>query len=120
MDLFIGFIAGIVLSAIVVNQVARAVIAKLTDEIEEDAKQEMQDKMFGINVEAVNGIIYCYSESDNQFVCQGATLEEIRTAFKKRFPNRVGFIAGGDPDTVAQLKKQIDLAKKDNEQGLHP
>jgi hypothetical protein len=63
-------------------------------------------------------VIFCYSKEDNQFICQGATLTEIREAFKSRFPDRTAYLDGGDPEVVAELRAELTkLGANENSTG---
>jgi hypothetical protein len=118
MDILAGIAIGIALCVIWFVWTANRIIAKLEREVTAELVEKASDKMVGLVVERVSNTIYCYSEKDNEFVCQGTTLEELRTAFKQRFPDRTGYIAGGDPDTVENLKKQLELVKNENSTGI--
>jgi hypothetical protein len=61
-------------------------------------------------VERMNGVIFCYSKEDNQFICQGATLAEVRAAFRARYPDRTAYLDGGDSTLVEELRAEL---KKD-------
>jgi hypothetical protein len=52
-------------------------------------------------------VYFCYNNEDKQFVCQGATVAEIRTAFQSRFPDKTAYLASGDPRVVAELKTEL-------------
>ena len=121
MEILAGIGIGIALSIVYFVYLANRVIRKLEQEVTTELMQkaaQATDKMMGLVVERMSDTIYCYSETDNAFVCQGTSLAEIRTAFKKRFPDRVGYIAGGDPDTVETLKKQIESTKNENSSSI--
>jgi hypothetical protein len=63
--------------------------------------------LVGLDIEVDNGMYFCYNNEDKQFVCQGATVAEIRTAFQARFPGKTAYLAGGDPSVVAELKTEL-------------
>jgi len=60
-----------------------------------------------VTVERENGIIYCYNKNDNQFICQGANLSEIKAAFKARFPDRTAYLDGGNLELVEELRTEL-------------
>ena len=64
-----------------------------------------------IRVERNNGIIYCYSKEDNQFICQGTTAQEIRDAIRARFPDKTAYIEEGEEELVDELKAQLKELK---------
>jgi hypothetical protein len=69
--------------------------------------QEAESNLVGIDIEVDQGRYFCYNSEDKQFVCQGATVAEIRTAFQARFPGKTAYLAGGDPSVVAELETEL-------------
>jgi hypothetical protein len=51
-------------------------------ELVREAVAETEANMIGLIVEQEGDVIYAYTEQDRQFVCQGATVEEIRAGFR--------------------------------------
>ena len=68
---------------------------------------EAEADLVGLDIEVDNGVYFCYNNEDKQFVCQGTTVAEIRTAFQARFPDKTAYLAGGDPGVVAELKTEL-------------
>ena len=58
--------------------------------------QQAEADLVGLDIEVDNGTYFCYDHTDKQFVCQGATVAEIRQAFQNRFPGKTAYLAGGD------------------------
>jgi hypothetical protein len=77
------------------------------DQMVDQIIQEAEADLVGIDIEVDNGVYFCYNNEDKQFVCQGATVAEIRTAFQSRFPGKTAYLAGGDPLVVAELKTEL-------------
>jgi hypothetical protein len=77
-----------------------------------EAIQEVEANMVGLIVEQENNVIYAYTESDRQFVCQGATVAEIREGFKSRYPEKTAYLAGGDADLVERFKQELTQLKE--------
>jgi hypothetical protein len=69
--------------------------------------QEAEANLVGIDIEVDQGRYFCYNSEDKQFVCQGVTVAEIRTAFQARFPGKTAYLVGGDPRVVAELKTEL-------------
>jgi len=76
------------LIVMVVLKVAGSTIAKM--------KQE-EGEIF-LKIEKHNNVIYCYRKDNNEFVAQGATLEEIAEQFKKKYPSNDARILKEDAD----------------------
>jgi len=69
--------------------------------------QQAQTDLVGLDIEVDNGVYFCYNNEDKQFVCQGTTVAEIRTAFQSRFPGKTAYLAGGDPRVIAEFKTEL-------------
>jgi hypothetical protein len=90
-------------------------IKSRVDEMVNQIINEAEANLVGLDIEVDNGVYFCYNNEDKQFVCQGATVAEIRTAFQARFPGKTAYLAGGDPRVVAELKTELlKLATNEN------
>lgn len=109
LDFFLGVVAGIIVATMILNYVLRRLIQKLTDEvtIEFSKIDRLNPDIIGLEVEVDNKVIYCYNSENKQFVCQGSTIEEIRKAFKDRFPGKNAYITSGDPALIEQFEKEL-------------
>jgi len=74
--------------------------------------KEVEADMVGIVVEEDAGQLYVYRETDRQFLCQGADLMEIRKRFNELYPEKIAFLAGGDPALVERLKTELNTLKE--------
>ena len=74
--------------------------------------KEVEADMVGIVVEEDAGQLYFYRETDRQFLCQGATLTEIRKRFNELYPEKIAFLAGGDPALIERLKTELNTLKE--------
>jgi hypothetical protein len=74
--------------------------------------REVEADMVGIVVEEDAGQLYFYRESDRQFLCQGTTLSEIRKKFNDMYPEKIAFLAGGDPALIERLKTELKTIKE--------
>ena len=72
-----------------------------------EAIQEVEASMIGLVVEQDGDVIYAYTDADRQFVCQGATVAEIRAGFKSRYPEKTAYLAGGDAALVERFKTEL-------------
>ena len=73
--------------------------------------KEVEADMVGIVVEENEGQLYFYRESDRQFLCQGSTLMEIRKRFNDMYPEKIAFLADGDPALIERLKNELETLK---------
>ena len=74
--------------------------------------KEVEADMVGIVVEEDAGQLYVYRETDRQFLCQGTTLAEIRKRFNDMYPEKIAFLAGGDPALIERLRTELKTIKE--------
>jgi MFS superfamily sulfate permease-like transporter len=74
--------------------------------------REVEADMVGIVVEEDAGQLYFYRETDRQFLCQGTTLSDIRKKFNDMYPEKIAFLAGGDPALIERLKAELKTLKE--------
>jgi len=74
--------------------------------------REVEAQMLGVVVEEDCGQLYFYRETDRQFLCQGMTLSEVRSRFNELYPEKIAFLAGGDPALIERLKAELKTLKE--------
>lgn len=104
--IIIGIVIGAALAVLLIYLYVRGLIREVMTELDAHIEKAASTLM-PVIVERMNGVIFCYSKEDNQFICQGSTLTEIRSAFKARFPDRTAYLDGGDPDLVEELRAEL-------------
>lgn len=77
-----------------------------------DTLKEVESQLMAVTVEEDAGQLYCYREEDKQFICQGATLTEVRKKFNDLYPEKIAYLAGGDPELVSRLKDELAVIKE--------
>ena len=107
----IGFGLGLAVLAFYVWRTIRRFETELR-EIVREAVTEAEANMIGLIVEQEGDVIYAYTEKDRQFVCQGATVTEIRERFKSRYPEKTAYLAGGDEALVERFKTELVKLKE--------
>jgi hypothetical protein len=107
----IGFGLGLAVLAFYVWRTIRRFETELREVVRE-AVTEAEANMIGLIVEQEGGVIYAYTEQGRQFVCQGATVTEIREGFKSRYPEKTAYLAGGDEALVERFKTELVKLKE--------
>jgi hypothetical protein len=107
----IGIGIGLAIVTFVVWRIIRRFETDLRAVVRE-AVAEVEASMIGLVVEQEGDVIYAYTEKDRQFVCQGATVAEIREGFKSRYPEKTAYLAGGDADLVERFKQELTQLKE--------
>ena len=76
-----------------------------------------KEQLIPLTVEVDGDQYLCYNSLTNDFVCQGANLNEIVDRFRARFPDKEAALAKGDDAVITALKLQIkDL--RENSSGI--
>lgn len=87
---------------------------RIESRIERDLMQALQEtrpRMIPLLVEQEHGIFYCYNADNQEFVCQGKTVDELRAAFRVRFPHHTAVIADGEESVIDLLREAINKDK---------
>lgn len=107
-EFLIGAVVGVIIAFGFVYFYINNLVNEVMSEIEK-LSDINQSQMLAVTVERHNGVIFCYSKEDNQFLCQGSTADELRKAFGSRFPDKTVYLDGGDPALVEELRKELKV-----------
>lgn len=66
-----------------------------------------KQQLIPLTIEVDGDQYLCYNSMTNDFVCQGANLNEIVNRFRARFPDKEAALAKGDDAVIAALKLLI-------------
>ena len=113
MEIVLGIVLGMALMAFVMYLYIRGLVREVMQELDAHIER-VADTLMPVIVERENGQIFCYGKEDKQFICQGATLAEIKAAFARRFPERTAYLDGGDEALVQELREEIVCIKLDD------
>lgn len=99
---------------VVVYAVLRLLNAYLERKLEIDSQilERLESKIIPIKVEVINGVIYCWNSTNDDFICQGADYQEIATNFRVRYPSKWAHIVDGPTEILQDLKKQLEEKRK--------
>jgi hypothetical protein len=110
----IGIGIGLGLVVLYVWHVIRKFQAEINQLVEETV-QVAKDSLVGVVLEEDAGQLYCYRDSDQQFLCQGTNIGEIKKMFSELYPDKTAYLAGGDPALIERIKSELaELNKKEN------
>ena len=110
----IGIGIGLGLVALYVWHVIRKFQAEI-DQLVEETVQVARDSLVGVVLEEDAGQLYCYRDSDRQFLCQGTNIGEIKKMFGELYPDKTAYLAGGDPALIERIKDELaELNKKED------
>jgi hypothetical protein len=117
MEYFLVFVAGMVVSVLILRWAINRAIDRMLDRIaqEDDADSVIADPAnMELRVEFDRDIYFCYNVTDGAFVCQGKDLTEIRSNFRSRFPGVNAVIVDGDDNSVSWLKTEMSKSNEDS------
>ena len=104
--IIVGILIGAALAVLLIYLYIRGLVIQVMQELDAHIERAAGTLM-PVIVERMNGVIFCYSKEDNQFICQGTTLAEVRAAFKARFPDKTAYLDGGDEELVKELREEL-------------
>lgn len=86
-------------------------LRRLTKRLEAELAQAQQElNIISLDIEVDNGQYYCYNSIDKQFICQGATAQEIRDSFRARYPFQGAYL--NDSEVNPAIKALVEELKK--------
>jgi len=106
MEFIFGILLGIVIAGILIYLYIRGLIISVMRELDEHIERAANTLM-PVIIERENGVLFCYDKQDKQFICQGASVAEIREAFGRRFPDKTAYLDGGDEELVKELREEL-------------
>ena len=112
-EYMMGFLHGMLLLGLVAWAIGygiwymfkRKMIALLE---QEQLEEEVLTKVVA-NVIRLDGQLYCYDEND-EFICQGATLNDLTEAYKARYPDKPSclLLLKGEPALIDELSMNYE------------
>ncbi len=103
---FIGVVAGVVVTGILVDIAFRVAIKRAERQVEELAAaiNALSPPKIEARVEEQDGMFYVYRTDDNSFLAQGSNLDELRERIESRIRDARVFVTEGDAEVLARLK----------------
>jgi hypothetical protein len=83
----------------------RWAMSEMLDQLMERVKQEVErtkQEVITMKIELVDNLVMCYNADNNEFVCQGSTIEEVMDNFIKRYPTYTGVLTADENDAEAR------------------
>lgn len=104
-----GVMAGLALASAILHWVGRRIYNRLSAAVEAESETRTESDRIQMKVEQHGDVIYAFRVDNDDFVCQGVDLAELKRNFVARFPGKDGAIVE-IPDEM--LRKTI-LAQKE-------
>jgi hypothetical protein len=103
--IFIGATAFYLTLKLAVNILMR----RLAQDIEQlEVELDQHQKTIQARVELHNNEFFVYNNDTNEFMAQGATLQDLRERIRNRWSAYRVSVVAGDENVLAQLKEQLN------------
>jgi hypothetical protein len=107
-----GFLHGMLVLALILWAVGYYIWYKfkrkmmIMIEQEQAEEDEVLTKVVA-NVAMIEGHLYCYNDN-NEFICQGVTLNDLTEAYKARYPDKPScvLLLKGEPELIDKLSRE--------------
>jgi hypothetical protein len=109
MDYFVTFILGMAASMLILQWAMRRAIDRILSNI--DQELENTDTGPKLKVELDQNIYFTYNVENNQFVCQGSTVRQLRERLSEMFPGQTATIVEGDEAVIASIQQELEQTK---------
>lgn len=109
-----GFSIGLWVSYLLINYIGKLVYNKLMAQVDQAAEEATEVKRIEMKVEKHGDVLYAFDAANDDFVCQGVDLAELRTNFIKRFPGCDGAIVDAAKELQEDLARQKEALSKTN------
>jgi hypothetical protein len=113
MDFIIGMFTGMAITAFAVYLIFKYMERRVMAELEKLAEtlESSEPNNIVATVEVVDDRYFCYNKDTSQFLCYGATLAELVSKFRDRFPDRGITLESEDRAVADELYQQYQQTK---------
>lgn len=112
MDYFVMFLLGVVTAVMVLRWAVQRAVDRFVDQLVPETNQATASATdIQLKIEFDQNIYFAYNTENNQFVCQGNTVTQLRQRLSEMFPGQTATIVDGDPAVLAMLQKELEDIK---------
>lgn len=109
MDYFVVFVLGMAASMMILRWVVQRTIDRILGQM--SLEDTVQDDGIKLKLEFDQNTYFTYNTANNQFVCQGSSVQQLRERLSEMFPGQTATIVEGDPAVLAAMQQELDRAK---------
>jgi len=110
MDYVVVFILGMAATMLILKWTVRRAIDRITAQmVREDGPNEGTN--IELKLEFDQNTYFTYNTVNNQFVCQGSSVQQLRERLSEMFPGQTATIVEGDPVILAAMKQELERTK---------
>lgn len=111
MDYLVTFVLGMITSMLILRWAMRRAIDRIVGKIDQELAATEIDAGPKLKVELDQNIYFTYNTANNQFVCQGSSVQQLRERLSEMFPGQTATIVEGDPVVLAAMQQELDRTK---------
>ena len=111
MDYFVTFLLGMATSMLILRWALRRTIDQILKKIDQEVDAEETDNGPKLKLEFDQNTYFTYNVSNNQFVCQGTSVQQLRERLSEMFPGQTATIVEGDADILAAVQQELEQTK---------
>ncbi len=109
MDYFVVFVLGMAASMLILRWAVKRAIDRVLAQLHlEDAAQ---DNSIRLKLEFDQDTYFTYNVDNNQFVCQGSSVQQLRERLSEMFPGQTATIVEGDPAILTAMQQELEQTK---------
>jgi hypothetical protein len=109
MDYFVVFVLGMVASLMILRWVVRRTIDRIIGQM--SLEDTVQDDGIKLKLEFDQNTYFTYNTANNQFVCQGSSVQQLRERLSEMFPGQTATIVEGDPAILTAMQQELERTK---------
>lgn len=111
MDYFLTFLLGMAASMLILRWAVRRAIDRIVSKIDQELAATEIGTESKLRVEFDQNTYFTYNTTNNQFVCQGKSVQQLRERLSEMFPGQTATIVEGDPVVLAAMQQELDRTK---------
>ena len=111
MDYIVVFVLGMVASGLILKLVIRRAIDRILDQMNLESTDSVQSSDIELKLEFDQNTYFTYNTANNQFVCQGSSVQQLRERLSEMFPGQTTTIVEGDPAILAAMQQELEQTK---------
>ena len=116
LSFLLGICAGVGIAYYIVHRIGKM----LYDQVEEDLNNKSNDGQINLKIEQHGDILYAFRSDNDEFICQGADLKEIKQQFVSLFPGQIGAMVGSTDELHKKLVEQLKELKNESSSSIRP
>jgi hypothetical protein len=111
MDYFVTFFLGMATSMLILRWALSRTIDQILKKIDQAVDAEETTDGPKLKLEFDQNTYFTYNTANNQFVCQGTSIQQLRERLSEMFPGQTATIVEGDPVLLASIQQELEQTK---------